>query len=97
MKISSVLIRPIITEKSTRLTENDKFAFEVALKASKGAVAKDVENLYKVDVISVATIIVPGKQKRVPGKREYTKLSKWKKAVVTLKKGQKISLFEVKE
>lgn len=97
MKINNVIKRPLITEKSTNLGGNNQYCFEVALTSSKGLVASTIENLFKVDVISVRTLVVPGKQKRVLKTKKYVKLPKWKKAIVTIKKGQTISLFETKE
>lgn len=98
MIVSSIVKRPIITEKSTRLTTDNKYCFEVSLKATKDSVANAVSSLYKVDVLGVETIIVPGKSKRVLTKRGiYVKAPKWKKAIVRIKEGQKIPLFDLSE
>jgi large subunit ribosomal protein L23 len=98
MNLSTVIKRPLITEKTTKLTASNKYSFEVSLKSTKDAVAQAVIDLYKVDVLNVVTMIVPGKQKRIPGKRAaYSKSSKWKKAVVQIKEGQKIALFDLSE
>ena len=97
MKIAQVIKRPIISEKSTHAVGHSKFTFEVAITSSKYAVAEAVEALYKVNVINVTTSVVPGKTKRVPGTRRSYKATKWKKAVVELKAGQKIGLFDFGE
>ncbi|MBI4091181.1 50S ribosomal protein L23 [candidate division WWE3 bacterium] len=96
MKLGNILKRPIITEKSTALGAHGKYSFEVDIKASKSSIAKSVEESFKVDVLAVRTHIVAGKQKRAMRGRKRLKLPKWKKAVVTVKKGQTINLFEVK-
>ena len=98
MRLTTTIIRPLLTEKTTNLVPSGKFTFMVHLKASKGAIAEQIEKTFSVDVIDVRTQIMPGKHKRMLGdKKKQTKLQKWKKAIVTLKKGQKISMFEVKE
>lgn len=92
MKIGKLILRPIVTEKTTAMSGSDKYVFAVSLNAAKQSIKKEIKDTYKVDVIDVSTIIVPGKSKRVIGKNKYSQLSKWKKAIVTLKKGQKIEL-----
>jgi large subunit ribosomal protein L23 len=87
-----VLRRPLITEKATLLKEGDKYAFEVAGRASKHQVREAVERAFKVKVSKVNVITVPGKTRRV-GRREITG-SSWKKAIVTLAPGDKITFFE---
>ena len=92
MNIYEVLRRPLVTEKSTRLSEQDKYVFEVDKKASKDQIKQAVEVAFKVNVTGVNIIKVPGETKRV-GRRAITTQS-WKKAVVTLKVGDKIQYFE---
>ena len=87
-----VLRRPLITEKSTLLQQQDKYAFVIADAANKLQVKEAVEKAFKVNVVSVRMIIVPGKSKRIG--RRFVKSSPWKKAVVTLGEGQKIEFFE---
>ncbi len=74
------------------LKESDKYAFEVAGKASKSQVKEAVEQAFKVKVSKVNVITVPGKTRRF-GRRQVTS-SPWKKAVVTLAPGHKITFFE---
>lgn len=92
MHLYEVLRRPLITEKATLLQGQGKYAFEVAGKATKNLVKQAVEKAFKVKVVSVNMMMVPGKTKRM-GRRLVTG-SSWKKAVVTLKPGNKIELFE---
>ena len=92
MNLYEVLRHPIITEKSTFLQQGDKYAFEVAGNATKPQIKEAVERAFKVEVIKVNVITVPGKTKRM-GRREV-KSSSWKKALVTLKHGNKITFFE---
>ena len=92
MHFYEVLRRPLITEKSTFLQERNKYAFEVAKKATKHQVKDAVEIAFKVNVTQVNVVTVQGKQKKV-GRRAVMTPS-WKKAVVTLTPGQKIEFFE---
>jgi len=92
MNTFDVLRRPLVTEKSTRLSERNKYAFEVRKGASKQQVKEAVEKAFKVGVVSVNVITVPGENKRM-GKRQVS-ASPWKKAIVTLKEGDKIQFFE---
>ena len=92
MHLYEVLRRPLITEKATLLKEEDKYAFEVARKATKCQIKEAVEKAFKVKVNKVNVITVPGKTRRF-GRRQVTG-SSWKKALVTLAPGHKITLFE---
>jgi len=92
MHLYEVLRRPVITEKSTTLQEQSKYAFEVDEKANKPLIKQAVEKAFKVNVKSVNIIGVPGKMRRV-GRRQVMTRS-WKKAIVTLRVGDKIEFFE---
>ncbi len=92
MNIYQVLRRPLITEKNSQLQILGKYVFEVADEANKNQVRHAVEKTFKVGVISVNIISVPGKQRRLG--RHQVLTSPWKKAIVTLKPGEKIELFE---
>lgn len=88
-----ILIAPLVTEKSTLLREqHNQIAFMVSRRANKTEVKKAVEEALKVKVESVNILNVSGKKKRM-GKFAGTRPS-WKKSIVTLKKGEKIDLFE---
>jgi len=90
MKVSNIVVKPIVTEKSMAHEHEGKYYFMVNTKASKGAIANEIARLYDVEVVSVKTMIMPGKKRRVIGTRKFTKTKKWKKAIVKLKEGQKI-------
>lgn len=87
-----VLRRPIVTEKSMRLEEQSQYAFEVATRANKIQIKEAVEIAFKVNVVAVNTMRVPGKMRRVG--RNQGRTRPWKKAVVTIQKGQRIEFFE---
>ncbi len=84
------IIAPNVTEKSTSLSEFNKIVFKVHKGASKDAIKRSIEKLFKVKVIKVNTINLKGKTKFVRNKKTFT--SGYKKAIVTLKKGQSIDL-----
>lgn len=89
-----MLIRPVITEKSTADASRKRYTFEVLPGATKTQVGKAVEEQFKVTVIKVQTMIIAGKKYRA-GKRAAKKhRPDWKKAIVTVKPDQKIDLFE---
>lgn len=88
----AVLLRPIITEKTTVLTGADKYVFEVDVRANKNQVKEAVELAFNVRVAEVNTMVMKGKAKRFG--RRVTSRPDWKKAIVTLVKGDKIELFE---
>ncbi len=92
MNIYEVLRRPIVTEKATRLTGENKYTFEIARGANKQQVRQAVEKNFKVNVVDVNVINVPGKMRRVGRHRGMT--PSWKKAVVTLHEGQRIEALE---
>lgn len=91
-----ILLRPIITEKMTELGDKRQYAFEVPLRVNKIEVGKAVEKKFNVKVTSVRTIIVKGKKKTQMTRRGRFegRTKTWKKAVVTLKEGNKIDYFE---
>ena len=76
------------TEKGTHLEPQRKYIFHVNKQSTKPEIKKSVEEVYKVKVHDVNTVIVPGKRKRVRQEIGYT--VDWKKALVTLKEGEKI-------
>jgi large subunit ribosomal protein L23 len=92
MHLYEVLRRPLITEKNAALQAQGKYAFEVAGEANKPQIKQAVEKAFKVKVTAVNVITVPGKTRRV-GRRQVLTQS-WKKAVVSLKPGDKIEFFE---
>ena len=92
MEARDILIRPIVTEKSTALMEQGKYTFRVPLAATKIQIRQAVEQIFKVKVQAVNTMRYEGKLKRMS--RTQGRRSDWKKAVVTLKPGEAIELFE---
>ena len=92
MEARDILIRPIVTEKSTALMEQGKYTFRVPLAATKIQIRQAVEQIFKVKVQAVNTMRYEGKLKRMG--RTQARRSDWKKAVVTLKPGEAIELFE---
>ena len=92
--IHDVVVRPLIlTEKGERLREQDnKLFFEVNLAANKIEIKQAVEKLFNVQVTNVSTIVVRGKPGRIG--RRTAKRPNWKKAIVTLREGDKIAFFE---
>lgn len=92
---SNTLKRPIISEKSLDNATKGKFSFIVDRKTDKEAVSKAVTELFGVTVLDVNIANIKGKVKRT--KKGEGKRSDYKKAVVTLKKGQKIDLFEIEK
>jgi len=85
-----IIIEPVITEKSTSISAQNKIVFKVAPFATKSNIKKSVEKLFKVNVTKINTINLKGKTKFVRGKK--TIASGYKKAIITLKKGQSIDL-----
>ena len=89
-----VLVRPLVmTEKGNRLREaHNQVLFEVAKDANKAEIKKAVAAVFRVTVLEVRTLVVRGKMRRMG--REFGKTRNWKKAIVTLKEGDKIEFFE---
>jgi large subunit ribosomal protein L23 len=88
-----IIRRPLITEKSTRQKEEGRqYVFEVHRDANKIEIQQAVERLFKVTVLQVRTSNVLGKIKRLG--RRYGKRPDWKKAIITLKEGDRIEFFE---
>ncbi|MFV1951208.1 MAG: 50S ribosomal protein L23 [Nitrospinota bacterium] len=91
--IYSIIKRPLVTEKSTGLIATDnKVTFKVALNANKDEVKKAVEMIFDVTVLRVNTLRMKGKEKRLG--RNIGRRPDWKKAMVTLKEGDRIEIFE---
>lgn len=88
-----IIIRPMITEKGTRIRERgNQYLFEVDTSANKIEIKHAVEEIFSVNVVSVRTMGFGGKPRRMG--RFAGRTSKWKKAVVTLKEGQTIDVFD---
>jgi large subunit ribosomal protein L23 len=92
MHLYEVLRRPLITEKSTALQAQNKYAFEIGSGANKLMIKQAVETAFKVTVTGVNVITMKSKERRVG--RRIVRTSPWKKAIVTLQVGDKIEFFE---
>ena len=91
--LTRVLVRPVVTEKSTDLKEfKNAYVFEVALDANKHEIRRAVEELFKVQVVTVRTMRQPRKTRRMG--RFTGRRPEWKKALVQLAEGQSIEFFE---
>ena len=87
----STIIRPVVSEKSTILGDRGKYIFEVAPDANKIQIKNAIEQLFQKTVIDVNTCNYAGKEKRLRG--PVGRRLRWKKAIVTLKEGEKIDLI----
>ncbi|MBI3292372.1 MAG: 50S ribosomal protein L23 [Elusimicrobia bacterium] len=95
MDLQRVLIRPLITERSTALKEAaNQYCFQVHAHATKGQIRQAVEALFNVAVTGVNTAILPGKFRRLGAGRPGGYRADWKKAIVTIRRGQEIKLVE---
>jgi large subunit ribosomal protein L23 len=92
MDMADVLVRPLVTEKTTQQVSGACYAFEVGYAANKVQVKDAVERFYGVHVVGVRTLIVRGKSKR--SGRFVGKRSNWKKAYVRIAVGESINFFE---
>ena len=84
------IISPIVTEKSTKLSEHNKIIFKVPFNADKKNLKKNIEKIFKVNVTKINIINKQNRTKLTRGKK--VKVSGYKKAIITLKKGQSIDL-----
>lgn len=87
-----IIVRPMITEKNTRLMEFNKYTFKVMRTATKPQIKRAVENIFRVKVVKVHTMNVRGKKRRRG--RDFGYTADWKKAIVTLQEGDHIDVFE---
>lgn len=94
MNAHEILIKPVITEKATIISEHNKFVFRVSDAANKDLVKKAVKEIFNVEPTKVNIVNVRGKVKSL--RQRSGRTSSWKKAIVTLKKGDTIELFETK-
>ncbi len=92
MNTKDVLVKPIVTEKTTILTELNKYVFKVDKNATKSSIKQAINAIYNLEPRQINVMVVRGKKKRVRYKAGYR--PSWKKAIVTLKKGDKINLFD---
>ena len=84
------IISPNVTEKSTSLSEFNKFVFKVDKNANKNSIKKNIEKIFKVNVVKINTVNIRAKAKMVRNRKAHK--PGYKKAIITLKKGQIIDL-----
>jgi large subunit ribosomal protein L23 len=96
LQAAEIVLRPVISEKSMDETQRSKYTFRVHADANKLQVKEAIEELFKVDVLTVNVSVTKAKEKSRNRRRTRIKgwTSPWKKAVVTLASGQKIEFFE---
>ena len=87
-----IIVKPIVTEKSVALMEENKYTFKVSMSANKIEIKNAIQEIFKVKVVDVATMRVHGKKKRMG--RTEGRTSDLKKAIVKLADGDQIEVFE---
>ena len=92
--VYNVIIRPIVSERSFGLMDQNKYTFEVAKDAAKQEIADAVEKIFGVHVVKVNTMSVKPKKKRV--RYQVGSTRSWKKAIVTIREGETIEIFGAK-
>ncbi len=97
MQTYEVLLRPVVSEKSTELASLNKYTFSVSTRANKVEIRRAVEDRYKVRVATVRTVTMPSKDKGAGfiavNKRRRGPVPAWKKAIVSLVQGDRIDDF----
>lgn len=96
MNLRTIIKRPVITEKSLGITKDNKFTFEVDRNATKTQIKQAVKQLFGVDAVSVSTLIKKSITTTTGKKRLPSKSPIIKKAIVRIKQGQSIKIFETK-
>jgi large subunit ribosomal protein L23 len=91
--MKSIIVRPIITEKSLSRVKQSQYTFEVEKNTNKYEIAEEVKKQYKVNVLSVRTLIRKGKTKQVGKKKQKKEYPSRKFAICEIKKGETISEF----
>jgi large subunit ribosomal protein L23 len=86
---------PVITEKSCRLIEENKYTFDVDKKLTKLQIKKTLENLFKINIISINTHLPPIKKKRLGIRQGYK--TRYKRVIITIKSNQKIPIFGIEK
>ena len=92
MDNNDIIIKPILSEKSTDMAEGNKYVFKVPMITNKHIIKKAIKEIFNVTPVKINVMKVRGRRKRVRHQYGYT--SSWKKAIVTLNKNEKIELFE---
>ena len=88
-----MLLKPLITEKTSREAKTGRYAFAVTISDTKTEIKKMIEKTFKVKIVKVQTLITSGRLRRTGKRGTTSRTPDWKKAVVTLKPGDKIDLW----
>jgi large subunit ribosomal protein L23 len=91
----SNILGPVISEKSMNEASKGRYTFKVLSQASKTELKKEIEEKFKVNVVSISTMNVKGRTSKAGKRRTEITLSTFKKAIALLKPGQKISIFDI--
>ena len=91
----SNILGPVISEKSMNEASKGRYTFKVVKSATKKEIKQEIEEKFKVNVVNMSTINTKGRSHRAGTKRTEIFLSPFKKAIATLKQGQKISIFDI--
>ena|SRR3989344_2073031 len=94
MNATDIIFGPLISEKSMNEVSKNRFTFKVSKSANKYLIKKAIEDKFKVNVIDISTITIKGRSLRAGVKRLEVLKQPFKKAIVTLREGQKIGLFD---
>lgn len=97
MHQNNIIVKPVISEKSMRDADAGKFTFVFAKQARKEGIKKTIEQAFSVHVVSISTSVVKGGRKKNGKQRIEEKVPAWKRAIVTLQKGEKITMFDIGE
>ena len=89
-----IILKPIISEQSLREAESGRYSFIVDKKSSKVAIRKAIEDMFNVSVTRVMTNIVKGNRSKLTKKKKVVTDATYKKARVSLKKGEKLAIFD---
>lgn len=89
---NDIIIKPVLSEKSTNMAEENKYVFRVPINVNKHIIKRAIKEIFNVSPIRINVMKVRGRRKRVRHQYGYT--SSWKKAIVTLGRDEKIELFE---
>ena len=92
MELTDIIIEPVLTEKTNDLREMNQYVFRVDPRANKIQISRAIQDLFSVTPVACNVVNVKGKPRRV--KYREGKTSSWKKAIVTLKDGDSIAMFE---
>lgn len=93
MRIGSLILKSILTEKSLAMQPFRKYVFEVALEANKTSIEHELKKIYGVDAVDTHAYVLPGKKRRKGKTARFKKTPKRKRVIVTLKEGQKIDVM----